>query len=238
MKESLKMARFDYFLTGGSMLPSAIVLLLIALVFMSVFSPNCSAFILFNIPISLVPLQQTDKKNSGKMYGTIPVHRKSVTRGRFLYMIISGLVSEIAAMLIAVLAIVININRFLPHDNPLMQLAEKQYSFKSFVPFGIVIGVFVFIMLTSAALEMIGQIFGRENDMRNILIMIISAIVLFFCYLILSYDKGILPCPDEFHAPATLGGKIALCVVLNAVTVGIVALFGEITANIVSKREL
>ena len=238
MKESLKMAAFDCRLAGSSLFPSMAALLLISLGFTAFFSPNVSSFALLNVPLSLLPLQQADKKNSGRMYGTIPVHRKSVTRGRFLYMIISGLVSEILAMLISVLAIVINLNRFVPHDNPLMQLAENQYNFKSFLPFGIAVVLFMLVMILSAALEMIGQIFGRDNDMRNILIMIIALFVLLFGYIYLAYNLGVLPCLDEIHTPASLGGKIALCVVLNAVTVGIAALLGEITANIVSKREL
>ena len=75
MKEILKMAAFDCRLAGSSLFPSMAALLLISLGFTAFFSPNVSSFALLNVPLSLLPLQQADKKNSGRCTD-IPPHPK------------------------------------------------------------------------------------------------------------------------------------------------------------------
>ncbi len=239
MKEILKMARFDYDLARSSLVPEFLFLLMVVAFFVLLFTPFVAAGLLFQIPLSMSLVHSFDMKNDfGKIYGILPVSRKNIVHGRFLYLYISAIISEIIAILIAVLSIALKLNRFLPHQGVLIQLADKQFSLRSFAPFIVIVAVFAFLCVVNAVMESFGQIYGRDNDARNLMILIISILIIMFGYIYLAYEKEILPQLDSIHFPASKSIQIIICILINIAAAAFVAVFSHITASVVSKREL
>ena len=98
--------------------------------------------------------------------------------------------------------------------------------------------MFVFFSLLFSFNEMLGQIKGRGNDLRNIMIMLIVGIAIGIAYMKLAYDKEILPKISDIQLPESVAESIVPFIAVNIIISAIIIAFGEIAANIVSKREL
>ena len=106
MKEIVKMARFDYHLARNTALAGTLVVMAISILFAMFFSPLASIYMTFNIGVLLVPVTSAETKNGfEKMYGSLPVHRKSIVRGPFLFILISAITMELTAIIISALSI-------------------------------------------------------------------------------------------------------------------------------------
>ena len=240
MKEIVKMARFDYHLARNTAFGGTLLLLAISVLFSLFFSPIASTYMIFNIGVFLVPVTSAETKNGfEKMYGTLPVHRKSIVRGRFLYILISAIIMEVTTIIISALSIALNLNRFLVKKGGLMEAAELTFSFKQ-MPLYIIgtLIMFVFFSLLFSFNEMLGQIKGRGNDLRNIMIMLVVGIAIGIAYMKLAYDKEILPKISDIQIPESVAESIVPFIAVNIIISVIIMVFGEIAANIVSKREL
>ena len=86
MKDILKVTRFDY-ITAKPIAFGGIMLSVLIFGSLSLFfSPMICSYISIIAMICIVPLQKTaDKSDFNKLYGILPVDRRSITRGRFLY---------------------------------------------------------------------------------------------------------------------------------------------------------
>lgn len=100
-----------------------------------------------------------------------------------------------------------------------------------------IIGMFTFFCLIFLYMEMMGQINGRENEFKIIVITMGVLIVLLFSFLFLS-DCGIIPTLNLPNLPNTVQGLLTLGMALNILVCGICLIFGEITVNKLSKREM
>ena len=238
MKEILKIMRFD-FLTAkpfalGGVIITAVLFSLLSLFF----SPMICAYITFGAIMFLVPLQSiADKSNFNKLYGILPVQRKNITRARFMYIFFVHFLSELIEVLIIVISMSLKLYRVLPNQNgEMMQMVKDSFSDTSLI-FIVGLGMFSLFCLMFGYMEMMGQIFGRENEMKIILITlgVLSVLAIGFFMLV---DHDIIPTFKLPDLPTTLKGKVILSVILNIVMFGLCLLFGEITANKLAKREL
>lgn len=238
MKEILKIMRFDY-LTAK---PFALGVFIIAVVLFSLlslfFSPMICAYTTFGALMFVIPLQSiADKSDFNKLYGILPVKRKNITRARFMYIFFVHFLSELFEVVIIVISISLKLYRVLPNQNgEMMQMVKDSFSDTSLV-FVVGIGMFSLFCLMFGYMEMMGQIHGRENEMKIILITLgaLSALAIGFFMLA---DHDIIPTFKLPNLPTTLQGKVILSVIINIVMFGVCMLFGEITAHKLAKREL
>lgn len=239
MKDILKIMRFDFLTAKPVALPiftaSALLLFLASLFF----SPVINSYIIFAAMVFVIPLQSVAEKNGfHKLYGILPVQRKNITRARFLYIYLVHLLTELTQIVFALIASGLKLYRILPdHGSVLLKLADDSFEDTS-LTITLIVGLFTFFCLMFTYMEMMGQIFGRENEMKILLITLIVGTLLLLGFLWLS-EHDIIPTlniPDP--TALTSSQKKLAFVILNLVMPGISLLFGEITASRLAKREL
>lgn len=238
MKDILKIMRFD-FLTAKPLALGTFIIAAFLLSLLSLFlSPVISADITFAAMVFVIPLQGiADKSGFNKLYGTLPVQRRNITRARFLYVFLIHFGAELVELFIAVIAKSLRLYRILPNQNSeMLQVARESFEDARLMLFAI-IGTFTLCCLMFSYMEMMGQIHGRENEFKIIMITLGVLTALLVGFLILS-DHGIIPTIQVPGLPDTVQGLLLLGMVLNIVMCGICLLFGEITVNKLAKREL
>lgn len=238
MRDILKIMRFDFLSAKSFEFAPAAILLLLCVVLSLFFSPITSAYITFGAALFIIPLGGiAEKSGFNRLYGILPVNRKNITRARFLYIFLLHLIAEIFEFGVAYVSFNLKLNKLLPNQNgELAQMVSKGFEDGSFIPVAIV-GVFMLFCLIFGYMEMMGQIFGRENELKIIIITLGAVCGVVFVILLLA-EREIIPTLKFPSLPVTTAGKVILGVVLNIIMLGICVLFGEITAKKLAKREL
>ena len=231
MKDILKMMRFDFISAQSAAdktAPNAFaaigIVVTIGAAILFIF-PGFSLAITAAAGALIVPLQSAKKDDLGRLYGTLPVGRKNITRARFLYIFVTHAVSTAASLVIAFAAAL--------KDNDTIKKLSESYSMEELaklVP--VLFGFAVFSCLVFAFMEMMGQIHGRENEMKIFIILLASIVVLVMGGVFILGQLGYpeIKLPDM---PLWAGLTVTALAVL-----GICVLFGEITAAKLAKREL
>lgn len=238
MKDVLKIMRFD-FLTARPLALGAFIFIAVMCFLLSLFfSPIICAYIMFGAMMFVISLKSiADKSEFHKLYGILPVQRNNITRARFLYIFLVYFLTELLEVVLAVIAYSLKLYRVLPNQNSeTMQMVKDSFS-DTLLILGMIVGMFALCCLIFGYMEMMGQLFGRENEMKIILITFGIITVLIVGFLVLS-DHDIIPTLHMPKLPTTIAGKVTLGVILNIVMLGVCLLFGEITANKLAKREL
>lgn len=238
MKDTLKIMRFDYLTARPYAISPAVIIVALCFVLSLFFSPVICSYITFGAILFVIPLQGVaDKSGFHKLYGILPVKRKNITRARFLYVFSLHFFAEMIECALAVIAFNLKLNRLLPNQNgEIMQMVNKGFSDDSFIVIAIV-GMFIICCLLFGYMEMMGQIFGRENEFKIIIITlgVLSALAI---GILMLAEHEIIPTLKFPSLPETTVGKVILGAILNIVMLGICLLFGEITAHKLAKREL
>lgn len=230
--------RFD-FLTARPLALGAFIFIAVMCFLLSLFfSPIICAYIMFGAMMFVISLKSiADKSEFHKLYGILPVQRNNITRARFLYIFLVYFLTELLEVVLAVIAYSLKLYRVLPNQNSeTMQMVKDSFS-DTLLILGMIVGMFALCCLIFGYMEMMGQLFGRENEMKIILITFGIITVLIVGFLVLS-DHDIIPTLHMPKLPTTIAGKVTLGVILNIVMLGVCLLFGEITANKLAKREL
>lgn len=241
MKDILKMMRFDFISATGTagtdngavntiMLIFMLVLLLAGALLVTPFFAFC---FVFSAGSFIVPLQSAKNEDLGRLYGVLPVERKNITRARFLYIFLAHLVTGVLSFLLGFTSLTLDLHRFLATDSDVMKKFAEMFDpevFGNLIP--IITGFIVFSCVTFAFMEMIGQIQGRQSEMKVLFILIIAVCVIIvggvFILGQLGYPEIKLPdLPWWLGYPLVAAGALGVCV-----------LFGEITATKLAKREL
>lgn len=238
MKDILNIMRFDFLCAQPVAMGAYIAVAAMCFLLSLFLSPGICAYIIAGAMFFVIPLQNmASKSDFNKLYGILPVQRKTITRARFLYIFSIFFVSELAEMVLTLVAYSLKLNRLIPDQkNEIMQFVDKAFS-NLFSAIILVILSFAVICLVFAYLQMMGQIFGKESEMKVILVTVGILTTVAIAIIILS-DKGIIPTLQLPELPETIAGQVILSVVINAVMLGVCMLFGEITANQLAKREL
>ncbi|MDE6594830.1 MAG: hypothetical protein K2K44_02325 [Oscillospiraceae bacterium] len=238
MKDILKIMRFD-FLTAKPLALRAFIVIAVLFSLLSLFfAPLICSYITFGAMVFVIPLQAVaDKSGFHKLYGTLPVRRKSIARARFLYIFLVHFAVEMLELVLAAAAMSLKLYRVLPNRNgEMMQMVKDSFG-DTKLTLLMVIGMFTVSCLIFSYMEMMGQICGRENEFKIIMITLGILTVLLVGFLILS-DRGIIPAINVPSLPDTAQGVLLLGAALNIVMFGICLIFGEITANKLARREL
>lgn len=238
MKDILKIMRFD-FLTAKPLALRAFIPVVVLFSLLSLFfSPLISSYVTFGAMVFVIPLQAVaDKSGFHKLYGTLPVKRSNITRARFLYIFLVHFAAEMLELVLAVIAMSLKLYRVLPNRNgEIMQMVKDSFG-DTKLTLLMVIGMFTVFCLMFSYMEMMGQIYGRENEFKIIMMTLGVLTVLLVVFLVLS-DHGIIPTIKMPSLPDTVQGILLLGTILNIVMFGICTIFGEITANKLAKREL
>lgn len=238
MKEILKILRFDFLTVKPIVITEVMIISAFCFILSLIFSPMICSYIMFIAMSCVIPLQNiADKNDFNKLYGILPVKRKNITRARFLYIFLIHFITEIVEILMASISMALKLYRILPNqESEKIQMIKNSFNDSSLV-FEMIVGIFAFLCLIFLYVEMTGQIYGRENEFKIIMITlgIIAFIIMGFLFL---SNKGIIPMLKIPSLPKSDTGKIILAVVINIIIFGLSVLFGEITANKISKREL
>lgn len=238
MNEILKVMRFD-FLNAKPVAMGAYWVIAGMCFLLSLFlSPAICGGIIFGALLLVIPLQNIEAKSDiSKLYGILPVNRKNIARARFLYIFSVSFLTELIEIVLGLTAYSLKLYRLMPDkDTALMKFVSNAFS-DLFMAFIVIVGAFAAICLIFSYMEMMGQIFGRENEMKSIVITIGVLAAIGLTFVILS-SKDILPVLRLPSLPESTSGRILLGVIINAVMFGLCVLFGEITANQLAKREL
>ena len=238
MKEILKVMRFDYLTARPLALPLMIFAVILFSVLGLLLSPMIPTYICFLSILFVIPLQLTaDKCGFNKLYGILPVKRKSIARARFLYIWLVFFITVTVQTLIAVISGELKLVRFLPNQNSEMVVLAVSSFEKTDTALRVIFVTTAFFCLLFAYFEMMAQIFGLENEFKVIMITVAVLTIIAFGFTFL-YSKKLLPIIKLPELPSTVPGMLALGAVCFAVLLGICILFGEITAAKFSKREL
>lgn len=238
MKDILKVMRFDY-LCAKPMAQGAYIVIAVMCFLMSLFfSPAICGFFIFGAMIFVIPLQDiASRSDFNKLYGILPVERKNITRARFMFIFFMHFGTELLMIILGLIAYSLKLYRILPNQNSeLMQMVSNAFH-DLFMVCITIVGMFVVICLIFSYMEMMGQLFGRENELKIIMLTLGIITAVSIAFFLLS-NHGIIPMLKLPSLPETTSGRVILGVVINAVMFGLCVLFGEITASQLSKREL
>lgn len=243
MNEIRKIMHADFITSTASFgkYPVLVIAILFGIILLiDLFITPCASYIgiLFLIAF-FIPLQSADDKSIlRKLHGILPVRRENITRGRFAYMLVIAFVFEVVLLFFSWLAQTLDLHAvFLPDNSALAQMAADSYNPNSFSCYGMIVFLFAIICLFFTYLEMMGQIFGREKEMKIILITL-GVITALGILLGILADQDIIPPMEHDVVDIGFGTAAIISIVTNLFVFGLTVLFGEITARIVSKREL
>lgn len=238
MKDILKIMRFDYFTAKPIAFGGMIFTILLFGSLGLFFSPMICSYISIIAVILVIPLQKTaDKSGFSKLYGILPVDRKSITRGRFLYIFLVFFSFELMELILVAVSKTLKLYRIFPNQNSeLIQMTKDSFANTQFTLLMVFVMFALFCLLTSY-MEMMGQIHGRESDFKTIVITIGVISVIAFAFVVLS-EHNMLPLIKLPSLPESVGGMLLIGAVLDLLMLAICLLFGEITAKKLVNREL
>lgn len=238
MKDILRVMKFD-FLTARPLAWKAYILIgIFTFACGLLFSPVAGAYIEFGAMMLVIPLQTVaDKSNFNKLYGILPVKRRNIVRARFIYIFGMFFFTELLAVALGMISLRLKLYRLMPkQDGEVMQMLKHAFENPA-SSFALVFGFVAVMTLLFTYMEMMGQIFGRENEMRVLIITLGVFSVLTVIFITLTnYD--IIPTIKLPSLPSTLGKTMIMGAGVNAVLFVVSVLFGEITASKLEKREL
>ena len=242
MRDILKIVRFDL-LTAAPFAVRGFVLLAVLCVWMGIFyAPITLAFIIFGALLFILPLNGVaEKSDFSKLYGQLPVSRKSITKGRFMYIFLVCFLTELAEIVLAVASHALKLYRVLPDRNSAL-LEEVGYAFEQeaatlfaiFLLFGIV-------CISASYMEMKIQIYGSENIFRIILTTFLKLFGVFAVLCVYELTVGFIYsglnyCLAEIVDYA--GSAVCFGIVVNIVSFALCLLHSFRTGRKLSGREL
>lgn len=239
MKDILKMIRFDFLTAKPVALPVFLFIAGLCLLLGFFISPMIISYITFGVMIFVIPLQSVaDKSGFHKLYGILPVKRRNITRARFIYIFLLFFITFIFDIVLAFTAMKLKLIRFVPFKNETLKVFAGNSFEDSKTQLLVMCGVFIGFCFIFSYMEMMGQIFGRDKEMRIILITLGAAVALYAGFMWLS-ENEIIPL---IEIPDILGWSMPQIYMISAVSSVVMfalsVLFGEITASVLSRREL
>ena len=238
MRDILHMMRFDYLTAKPIALTGAIFAVGLSTVLCLLFSPIIAAYFSLAAMIFVIPLQgAADKNGFHKLYGILPVERRSITRARFLYIYLVHFIMQMLGLLVACISKALQLYRFLPNQDSETMLMVKNSFADTKLMLLMVFGVGLVFCLLFSFMEMMGQIFGRENEFKILLIVVGILALLAFVFSLLT-DRDLIPVMQLPHLPEKVPAQLALGLGADVLMLGLCILFGEITASRLARREL
>ncbi|MBR3630018.1 MAG: hypothetical protein IKN55_06045 [Oscillospiraceae bacterium] len=239
MKDVLNILRFDFLTVKTAGLVVWVTLFCVCALFSLFFGPLIAILLVIAPMGFLVPLAGVaDKSGFNKLYGILPVNRKNISRGRILFIYLVQLLTELVSLAVMWLSGRLSLYQIFPNQNSTtMQMIANGFP-PSMDEYSYCVYAFAAVFLLVAYLEMMGQIFGRENDMKVIMITLVVITVLGWGFFQLA-NMDFFP---AFNIDRILDmsdqEKFRVCIAINCIVPAVAVLFAEITAAVTSRREL
>ena len=240
MKDILNIMRLDFLTAKPTAVPVWGIVTLMCSILALFIAPMCAAYsLLSSLLILSIPASTAEHCGFNKLYGILPVDRKNITRGRFAFMYTLLFVTEVLALVVIRLSVALQLWRILPFgDSEMAQLSAQSFDPEVFINYGTSVGIFAVLCLFFCYMEMMAQIYGRENEMKIICItlMVITVVGLSLGWLS-NHDMIPLISMDKLTG-MSFPGKVIVSIAVNLAVLALTVLFSEITAAKVSRREL
>ena len=239
MKEILNVIRLDFITASPLAVGANLLILLFSIWFGFFYSPLILIFLTVGAIGFILPLNVAAAKSGfNKFYGILPVSRKNITMGRFLYIFLVFFISQSAAAVLALTAHSLRLCDLLPDSkSTMLEMVRASFDSKNVTLFLIFLisGV---VCIISAYLEMMIQIHGDEHLINIIAFTVISIAALFIAGVYLDSNtalhfSGIF---DIFYNIPTNTAQFALGI--NAAELVLCLFFGCIAVLRTSAREL
>ena len=228
--------RFDFLTVRETGIFPAFFLAALSVTGSFLFGPSYAAALILTSICFIIPLTgATEKSELHKLYGILPVNRKNITRGRFLYIFMLHFIPEMIALLLLKPAFSLKLYRYLPNQGSTnLQLIENAFSSGFRGPCLIIFLVFSLACFAFLYLEFTGQLFGHENDLKSIMILltVVTAVVMTVTLL---GSNGIIHM--DFQKIKNTN-TLTVGILANAVMFIITLLLGETAAGKLSAKEL
>ena len=237
MRDILHMMHFDFVSVRRNSLPGACLGVAGLIAFAYLWLPPASLALLF---LGSLFLQQDGSSEAElrRMYGILPVSRRNIVRARFHYIFLLNLAVEILTSAVYLVSLRSTVYRHMPVQAPeLKTIIEEMHTDGMNPGLLLVFVLFCMVMIVSSAyMETMGQIFGRENKMRILLITmgVFTAAALGFFALV---NADILPAVTP-ALPDTTAGFLKAAVIAHLVAWAVCMILGELTARRMELREL
>lgn len=201
--------------------------------------PETSVYFILIAMIFVSPLHgMSEKYNFNKLYGLIPVKRKNIIRAKFLFIFIAHFFMEMISYSVIIIAINTKWYKLIVDTKTAFgKIANTSFKDDQLY-IGIIFATVIFASMCSIFIyvEMMGQIFGRKNELK---ITIITFFIL--TLLAIGLTKFVNPDFTNFKMPSTpktYESLIKFSMIINLITLAISIFLSEITAAIISRREL
>lgn len=238
MKEILKVMRFDFLSAWPSLGEGLIWAFLLIGGLALALSPIIATYMTFIFLAFLTRLHQGESKGGyNKLYGILPVKRRNITRGRFMYVFFLFFGGQLIEVVLAAISVKCRLYRLIPNQSSTLVQFVKDSFTDTVLLAEMLIGMTLFMGLIFSYVEMMGQIKGRENEFRIIMITLGVLTVVLMAFFTLS-DRGIIPAVKLPSLPTTLGGMVLVGIGADLLLFLICVIFGEITGAKLEKREL
>ena len=236
MKDMLKIMRFDFLTAADTGYFPAVFLAALSVSGAFLFGPGCAAALILTSICFILPLTSVAEKSEfHKLYGILPVKRKNITRGRFLYIFMLHFIPEMIALLLLKPAFTLKAYRILPNQGSAsLQMIENAFSSEFRSPCMIIFTVFSISCFAFLYMEFTGQIFGHENDIKSIMVLLLTVTAVVTTLTALGSHDIIQVDFEKIRNIKTLTAGIFL----NTLLLMICLLLGEITAGKVSAKEI
>ena len=227
MKDMLKIMRFDFLTAADTGCFPAVFLAALSVSGAFLFGPGCAAALILGL------LRMLERVCI--LYGILPVKRKNITRGRFLYIFMLHFIPEMIALLLLKPAFTLKVYRILPNQGSAsLQMIENAFSSEFRSPCMIIFTVFSISCFAFLYMEFTGQIFGHENDIKSIMVLLLTVTAVVTTLTALGIHDIIQVDFEKIRNLKTLTAGISL----NTLLFLICLLLGEITAGKVSAKEI
>ena len=167
MRDILHMMHFDFVGVRRNSLPGACLGVSGLIAFAYLWLPLASLALLF---LGSLFLQQDGSSEAElrRMYGILPVSRRNIVRARFHYIFLLNLAVEILTSAVYLVSLRSTVYRHMPVQAPELKMIIEEMHTDGMNPGLLLVFVlFCMVMIVSSAyMETMGQIFGRENKMR------------------------------------------------------------------------
>ena len=239
MKDILKIMRFDYLMVRREALPMFLIVSTLSVVLALFFSPmiviNSSICVL---GILLILYSAESRSDFNKLYGILPVGRKTIVRARMLLILLLCFLVEVIQIAGSELAAVCRFYRFLPNQNSeFMLMVKSAFENRDTVAFWPVL-LFFLSSVILGYLELIKRVFKQENLLKAVIITVGILTVIFFTLLALSAHDVIPNLDTERLSMLFAQHWIPFCIGVNLLAVVICLIFSEFTAAKFEKQEL
>lgn len=250
MRDILNVIRFDFLTMRPLSMGEFIFVILFCMVLSMMLSPLIAVMVTFCVFGFVHPLQDiADRNGFDRLYGTLPVDRRNVTRARFIYIFAAFLFCEITELIIAAFSTVLDLNALIFSVDRSAERSREMLNYMHYIydtPAVVYLAVFAVAALcciAEAYMELMSLIYGRENLFRSVIIGVAAVSAVIGGAYLLSAHTSLIPQFNLSHiaencAAVSVGGAFGFGAAANAAMLAVCLAFGEITARIVSEREI